>query len=90
MRRRFLIPFRDVLVHARRHDAHRQVHESCAFKGDRSTTLNDFRDNLPVPHLPRVPLFIDVVAEGRSKTNAEKKRATSPKENAKGRFRTDI
>lgn len=35
-----------------------------AFKGNRSTTLNDSDDNLPAPHLLRLPLFIDAADGG--------------------------
>ena len=46
--------------------------ETCASKGNRSTTLNDSDDNLPAPHLPRLPLFIDAV--GRSRREKKLKR----------------
>lgn len=46
-----------------------------ASKGNRSTTLNDSDDNLPAPHLPRLPLFIDVAGKGVEGTRRREDRA---------------
>lgn len=78
--RRLRRMFAYVYVHAftcmhvfRRRNAQERL-ETRASKGNRSTTLNDSDDNLPAPHLPRLPLFIDAVSKGAERTKEKIKR----------------